>query len=123
MTLQCKSRFRKSVIPETVRNVLRKYKYHGRVPQRKSYVSKANRQVSAFSSSKSSYDVFWRTINRSRNRFSVAEGMVTLLKMPRTLALATFGGHRNLGFTVTQDHIWSWKSWGDLAGRAGEQTH
>ncbi|GFX41351.1 transposable element Tc1 transposase [Trichonephila clavipes] len=34
MTLQCKSRFRKSVNPKTVRNLLRKHKYHGRVPQR-----------------------------------------------------------------------------------------
>ncbi|GFU65823.1 retrovirus-related Pol polyprotein from transposon 17.6 [Trichonephila clavipes] len=45
MTLQCKSRFGKSVNPETVRNVLRKHKHHGRVPQRKPYISKANRQV------------------------------------------------------------------------------
>ncbi|GFV68180.1 HTH_Tnp_Tc3_2 domain-containing protein [Trichonephila clavipes] len=43
MTLQCKSRFGKSVNPETVRNVLRKHKYHGRVPQRKPYISKANK--------------------------------------------------------------------------------
>ncbi|GFX53994.1 hypothetical protein TNCV_1155251 [Trichonephila clavipes] len=35
MTLECKSRFGKSVNPETVRNVLRKHKHHGRVPQRK----------------------------------------------------------------------------------------
>ncbi|GFW92535.1 HTH_Tnp_Tc3_2 domain-containing protein [Trichonephila clavipes] len=45
MTLQCKSRFGKSVNPETVRNVLRKHKYHGRVPQRKPYISKANGQT------------------------------------------------------------------------------
>ncbi|GFT82910.1 HTH_Tnp_Tc3_2 domain-containing protein [Trichonephila clavipes] len=45
MTLKCKSRFRKSVNPETVRIVLRKHKYHGRVPQRKPYMSKANRQA------------------------------------------------------------------------------
>ncbi|GFV34533.1 transposable element Tc1 transposase [Trichonephila clavipes] len=45
MTLQCKSRFGKSVNPETVRNVLRKHKYHGRVPQRKPYINKANRQA------------------------------------------------------------------------------
>ncbi|GFX98898.1 HTH_Tnp_Tc3_2 domain-containing protein [Trichonephila clavipes] len=45
MTLKCKSRFGKSVNPETVRNVLRKHKYHGRVPQRKPYISKANRQA------------------------------------------------------------------------------
>ncbi|GFW78713.1 HTH_Tnp_Tc3_2 domain-containing protein [Trichonephila clavipes] len=45
MTLQCKSRFGKSVSPETVRYVLRKHKYHGRVPQRKPYISKANRQA------------------------------------------------------------------------------
>ncbi|GFY22130.1 HTH_Tnp_Tc3_2 domain-containing protein [Trichonephila clavipes] len=45
MTLQCKSRFGKSVNPETVRNVLRKRKYHGRVPQRKPYISKTNRQA------------------------------------------------------------------------------
>ncbi|GFV99135.1 transposable element Tcb1 transposase [Trichonephila clavipes] len=44
MILQCKSRFGKSVNPETVRNVLRKHKYYGRVPQRKPYISKANRQ-------------------------------------------------------------------------------
>ncbi|GFX19542.1 transposable element Tc1 transposase [Trichonephila clavipes] len=45
MTLQCKSRFGKSENPETVRNVLRKHKYHGRVLQRKPYISKANRQA------------------------------------------------------------------------------
>ncbi|GFT27691.1 hypothetical protein TNCV_3570631 [Trichonephila clavipes] len=45
MTLQCKSRFGKSVSPETPRNVLRKHKYHGRVPQRKPYTSKANGQA------------------------------------------------------------------------------
>ncbi|GFT50010.1 HTH_Tnp_Tc3_2 domain-containing protein [Trichonephila clavipes] len=44
MTLKCKNRFGKSVNPETVRNVLRKHKYQGRVPQRKPYISKANRQ-------------------------------------------------------------------------------
>ncbi|GFW20961.1 HTH_Tnp_Tc3_2 domain-containing protein [Trichonephila clavipes] len=33
------------VNPKTVRNVLRKHKYHGRVPQRKPYISKANRQA------------------------------------------------------------------------------
>ncbi|GFV33486.1 HTH_Tnp_Tc3_2 domain-containing protein [Trichonephila clavipes] len=47
MTLQCKSRFfDKSVDPETVRNVLRKHKYHGRVPEKKPYISNANRQAS-----------------------------------------------------------------------------
>ncbi|GFU83969.1 transposable element Tc1 transposase [Trichonephila clavipes] len=45
MTLQCKSRFGKSENPETVRIVLRKHKYHGRVPQKKPYISKANRQA------------------------------------------------------------------------------
>ncbi|GFT04910.1 transposable element Tc1 transposase [Trichonephila clavipes] len=45
MTSQCKSRFRKAVNPETDRNVLRKHKYHGRVPQREPYISKANRQA------------------------------------------------------------------------------
>ncbi|GBL99125.1 hypothetical protein AVEN_64120-1 [Araneus ventricosus] len=45
LTLKGKSRFRKSVNPETVRNVLRKHKYHGRVPRRKPYISKANRKV------------------------------------------------------------------------------
>ncbi|GBL95287.1 hypothetical protein AVEN_37740-1 [Araneus ventricosus] len=44
-TLKCKSRFRKSVNPETVRNVLRKHKYHGRVARRKHYISKANRKA------------------------------------------------------------------------------
>ncbi|GFX26883.1 transposable element Tcb1 transposase [Trichonephila clavipes] len=43
MTLQCKSRFGKSVNPETVRNVLRKHKYHDKVHQRKPCISKANR--------------------------------------------------------------------------------
>ncbi|GBN19952.1 hypothetical protein AVEN_205410-1 [Araneus ventricosus] len=46
LTLKCKSGFRKSLNPETVRNVLRKHKYHGRVPRRKPYISKANRKVS-----------------------------------------------------------------------------
>ncbi|GFX94693.1 HTH_Tnp_Tc3_2 domain-containing protein [Trichonephila clavipes] len=45
MTLQCKSRFGKSVNPANVRDGLRKHKYHGRVPQRKPYISKANRQA------------------------------------------------------------------------------
>ncbi|GFX81563.1 transposable element Tc1 transposase [Trichonephila clavipes] len=45
MTLQCKNGFVKSVNPETVRNVLRKHKYHVRVPQRKPYISRANKQV------------------------------------------------------------------------------
>ncbi|GFT69734.1 HTH_Tnp_Tc3_2 domain-containing protein [Trichonephila clavipes] len=45
MTLQCKSMFGKSVNPETVRNVLRKHKYHGKVPQKKPYISKANRKT------------------------------------------------------------------------------
>ncbi|GFV54541.1 HTH_Tnp_Tc3_2 domain-containing protein [Trichonephila clavipes] len=47
MTLQCKSRFGKSVNPETVRDVfnVRKHNYHGSVPQRKLYISKANRQA------------------------------------------------------------------------------
>ncbi|GBM85491.1 Transposable element Tcb1 transposase [Araneus ventricosus] len=45
LTLKCKSRFRKSVNPKSVRNVLRKHKYHGRVPRRKSYISKANRKA------------------------------------------------------------------------------
>ncbi|GBL99310.1 hypothetical protein AVEN_47866-1 [Araneus ventricosus] len=45
LTLKCKIRFRKSVNPETVRNVLRKHKYHGRVPGRKHYISKANRKA------------------------------------------------------------------------------
>ncbi|GBO45167.1 hypothetical protein AVEN_62607-1 [Araneus ventricosus] len=44
LTLKCKCRFRKSVNPETVRNVLEKHKYHGRVPRRKPYISKANRK-------------------------------------------------------------------------------
>ncbi|GBL99321.1 hypothetical protein AVEN_165782-1, partial [Araneus ventricosus] len=42
LTLKCKSRFRKSVNPETVRNVLKKHNYHGRVPRRKPYISKTN---------------------------------------------------------------------------------
>ncbi|GFS70570.1 HTH_Tnp_Tc3_2 domain-containing protein [Trichonephila clavipes] len=45
ITLQCKSRFGKSVNPETVRNVLRKHKYHDRVPQRKPCISNANREA------------------------------------------------------------------------------
>ncbi|GBN90376.1 hypothetical protein AVEN_43785-1 [Araneus ventricosus] len=45
LTLKCKCRFRKSVNPETARNVLRKQKYHGRVRQRKPYISKANRKA------------------------------------------------------------------------------
>ncbi|GFV28051.1 transposable element Tc1 transposase [Trichonephila clavipes] len=45
MALQCKSRFGKSVNPETIRNVLRRHNYHGRVPERKPYFSKANRQA------------------------------------------------------------------------------
>ncbi|GBM43440.1 hypothetical protein AVEN_18607-1 [Araneus ventricosus] len=45
LTLKCKSRFRKSVNPETVTNVLRKLKYHGRVPRRKPYINKANRKA------------------------------------------------------------------------------
>ncbi|GBL80534.1 hypothetical protein AVEN_225232-1 [Araneus ventricosus] len=45
LTPKCKCRFRKSVNPETVRNVLRKHKYHGRVPQRKPCISKANRKA------------------------------------------------------------------------------
>ncbi|GFV47894.1 uncharacterized protein TNCV_3415111 [Trichonephila clavipes] len=45
MTLQCKSSFEKSVNPETVRNVLRKHKHLDRVPQRKTYISKANLQA------------------------------------------------------------------------------
>ncbi|GBM16868.1 hypothetical protein AVEN_99760-1 [Araneus ventricosus] len=43
-TLKCKSRFRKSVNPETVRNVLRKHKYHGRLPRRKPYISKVSNE-------------------------------------------------------------------------------
>ncbi|GFU37339.1 transposable element Tcb1 transposase [Trichonephila clavipes] len=42
MTMQCKSRFGKSVNPETVRNVLRKDKYRGRVAQKS---PTANRQA------------------------------------------------------------------------------
>ncbi|GFX15314.1 HTH_Tnp_Tc3_2 domain-containing protein [Trichonephila clavipes] len=38
-------RIKKSVNPEIVRNVLRKHKYHGRVPHRKPYIGKANRQA------------------------------------------------------------------------------
>ncbi|GBM46880.1 hypothetical protein AVEN_10723-1 [Araneus ventricosus] len=45
LTLKCKSRLRKSVNPETVRNVLRKHKCHGRVPRRKPYISKTNRKT------------------------------------------------------------------------------
>ncbi|GFT01337.1 HTH_Tnp_Tc3_2 domain-containing protein [Trichonephila clavipes] len=45
MTFHCKSRFKKSVNPETVRIVFRKHKYYGRVPQGKPYISKANRQA------------------------------------------------------------------------------
>ncbi|GBL89087.1 hypothetical protein AVEN_255224-1 [Araneus ventricosus] len=45
LTLKCKSRFWKSVNPETIRNVLKKHKYHGRVPRRKPYISKANRKA------------------------------------------------------------------------------
>ncbi|GBM85390.1 Transposable element Tcb1 transposase [Araneus ventricosus] len=44
LTVKCKSRFRKSVNPETVRNVLR-HMYHDRVPRRKPYISKANRKA------------------------------------------------------------------------------
>ncbi|GFV12238.1 transposable element Tcb1 transposase [Trichonephila clavipes] len=64
MTLQCKSRFRKSVNPETVRNVSRKHKYHGRVPQRKPYISKANRQ--ARSSRERSWDDFAKAVDSGR---------------------------------------------------------
>ncbi|GBM88369.1 hypothetical protein AVEN_265901-1 [Araneus ventricosus] len=45
LTLKCKSRFRKSVNPETVRNVLKKHKYYGRVLRRKPYISIANRKA------------------------------------------------------------------------------
>ncbi|GFY33282.1 transposable element Tc1 transposase [Trichonephila clavipes] len=45
MTLQCKSKFGKSGNPETVRNDLRKHKYHAIEPQRNPYISKANRQT------------------------------------------------------------------------------
>ncbi|GFX66307.1 transposable element Tcb1 transposase [Trichonephila clavipes] len=45
MTLQCKIRFGKSLNSETIRNVLRKHRHHGRVPERKPYISKANRQA------------------------------------------------------------------------------
>ncbi|GFV64646.1 HTH_Tnp_Tc3_2 domain-containing protein [Trichonephila clavipes] len=37
--------FGKLVNPEIVRNALGKLKYHGKVPQRKPYISKANRQT------------------------------------------------------------------------------
>ncbi|GFS81659.1 transposable element Tc1 transposase [Trichonephila clavipes] len=36
----CKNSFGKSVNPETVRNVLRKHKYHGRVPQKSPTLAK-----------------------------------------------------------------------------------
>ncbi|GBN45902.1 hypothetical protein AVEN_208283-1 [Araneus ventricosus] len=45
LTLKCKRRFRESVNPETVRNVLKKKNYYGRVPRRKPYISKANRKA------------------------------------------------------------------------------
>ncbi|GBN02277.1 hypothetical protein AVEN_238159-1 [Araneus ventricosus] len=45
LTLKFKSRLRKSVNPETVRIVLKKHKYYGRVPRRKPYISKANRKA------------------------------------------------------------------------------
>ncbi|GFY33610.1 transposable element Tcb1 transposase [Trichonephila clavipes] len=50
MTLQCKSRFGKSVNPETVRNVSRKHNtIEAEYLKRKPYTSKANRQArSAF---------------------------------------------------------------------------
>ncbi|GFW02490.1 hypothetical protein TNCV_2455061 [Trichonephila clavipes] len=44
MALQCKSRFGTSINPETVRNVLRKRNYLGRVPQRKPYISKKKKK-------------------------------------------------------------------------------
>ena len=45
LSLECNRRLGKSVCTETVRNVLRKHKYHGRVPRRKPYVSKAHRKA------------------------------------------------------------------------------
>ncbi|GBM68326.1 Transposable element Tcb1 transposase [Araneus ventricosus] len=40
LTLKAQQRFNKSTNPETVRNILRKYNFHGRVARRKPFISK-----------------------------------------------------------------------------------
>ncbi|GBO32992.1 Transposable element Tcb1 transposase, partial [Araneus ventricosus] len=43
LTLKAQQRFNKSANPEKVRNIFRKYNFHGRVARRKTFLSKAHR--------------------------------------------------------------------------------
>ncbi|GBO38348.1 hypothetical protein AVEN_9289-1 [Araneus ventricosus] len=45
LTLKAQQRFNKSANPETVRNILRKYNFHGQVARKKPFLSKAHRRV------------------------------------------------------------------------------
>ncbi|GBL64137.1 Transposable element Tcb1 transposase [Araneus ventricosus] len=45
LTVKAQQRFNKSVNPETVQNILRKYNFHGRVARRKPFLSKAHRRA------------------------------------------------------------------------------
>ncbi|GBM33301.1 hypothetical protein AVEN_101633-2 [Araneus ventricosus] len=45
LTLKAQQRFNKSANSETVRNILRKYNFHGRVARRKPFLSKAHRRA------------------------------------------------------------------------------
>ncbi|GBN80914.1 hypothetical protein AVEN_67071-1 [Araneus ventricosus] len=45
LTLKAQQRFNKSANPETVRNILKKYNFHGRVARRKPFLSKAHRRA------------------------------------------------------------------------------
>ncbi|GBL75159.1 hypothetical protein AVEN_194409-1 [Araneus ventricosus] len=45
LTLKAQKRFNKSANPEKVRNILRKYNFHGRVARRKTFPSKAHRRA------------------------------------------------------------------------------
>ncbi|GBO15255.1 Transposable element Tcb1 transposase [Araneus ventricosus] len=45
LILKAQQRFNKSVSPETVRDILRKYNFHGRVARRKPFLSKAHQRA------------------------------------------------------------------------------
>ncbi|GBN27051.1 Transposable element Tcb1 transposase [Araneus ventricosus] len=45
LTLKAQQRFNKSVSPEMVRDILRKYNFHGRVARRKPFLSKAHQRA------------------------------------------------------------------------------
>lgn len=86
---QAEKRFGKVTSVETIRNILRKNNFHGRVPRKKPYISKQNRQKRlrfAIAHINRSYD-FWKTVifaDESKYNIFGSDGSNFVWRQPNT---------------------------------------